>query len=123
MKKGCFFGTIIFLTLAIGIGFYLYKKYFPEIKSYGKKKIVELSINEVNKKVAEIKNSPYKDSLKIYLKNRVEKYAASGYKDSLHEFGRMIDQVKDFIKDGEIDSVEFNVLKSMVKENERPEKN
>ena len=122
MKKGCFFGGIIFLTIAIGIGFYLYKRYFPEIKSYGKEKLVEFSMKEIDKKIDGINETKYKDSLKVFINNQINKLKENDFEDPREEFGRIINQVQYFIKDGEIDSVEFVALKNMAIKNERPKK-
>ena len=113
MKKGCFFGGIIFLTIAIGVGFYLYKKYFPEIKSYGKEKLVELSMREIDKKIDMIYDNNYKDSLKVLISNQIDKLRNNNFEDPKEEFGKIIRQVQYFIKDGEIDSTEFVALKNM----------
>ena len=122
MKKGCFFGGIIFLTIAIGIGFYLYKRYFPEIKSFGKEKLVELTMKEIDKKIDGILENKYKDSLKIYISDQIDKLKENDFEDPKEEFGKIINQVQYFIKDGEIDSIEFTALKNMTIKNERPKK-
>lgn len=123
MKKGCFFSVIIFLTIAIGIGFYLYKKYSPQIKDFSKRKLVEISSNEINNKISELKNSIYKDSLKIYFEDQIEILKNADFNETINEFGRISEQIKFSLDDGVIDSTEFLILKNMALINERPKKN
>ena len=113
MKKGCFLSTIIFLTVAVGIGFYLFKRYSPEIKEYGKRKIMELGIKQVNEKIDSLKNSEYKDSLKIYFDKQFEIIKQNKKEDSMEQFGNLVGQFKIFSQDKVIDSVEFLALKNM----------
>ena len=113
MKKGCFFSVIIFLTIAVGIGFYLYKKYSPQIKDFSKRKLVEISNNEINDKIRELKESIYKDSLKIYFKEQIERLKNTDFNETINEFGRISEQIKFSAEDGIIDSTEFIILKNM----------
>ena len=43
MKKGCFFTTIVFGTIIIGIIFYIVDKHGNKIEDFFKNKVVELS--------------------------------------------------------------------------------
>lgn len=123
MKKGCFFSVIIFLTIAIGIGFYLYKKYSPHIKDFSKKKLIEISSNEINEKINELRDSFYKDSLKIYFEDQIEILKNADFDETINEFGKISEQIKFAIDDGVIDSTEFLILKNMALKNERSKKN
>ncbi len=123
MKKGCFLGTIIFLTIFIGIGFYLYKKYFTMIQNYGKEKLVEISNNKILEEINDLKVSLYKDSLKIYFDEQIKRLKTADFESTINEFGRISEQIKYSIEDGIIDSVEYTVLKNMAIKNERPKKN
>jgi hypothetical protein len=123
MKKGCFFSAIIFLTVAIGIGFYLFKKYYPEIKSYGKEKILELSSNELNEKIDKLQKNGYEDSLRAFIKRETGKLKKENFEESMNNFGDIMKRIKVLMKDDIIDSADFNELKIMVKAHERPTKN
>ncbi|MBI1939573.1 MAG: hypothetical protein HYS25_15800 [Ignavibacteriales bacterium] len=123
MKKGCFLSAIIFLTIAISVGLYLYKKYGHEIKNFGKEKIIEMSRNEIGEKIDELETSKYQDSLKIFLTDEMEKLHGKDFETAMKRFGIFADQIKSFIDDGVIDSVEFTALKNMADKNERPKKN
>lgn len=123
MKKGCFFSGIIFLTFAIGIGFYLYKRYLPDIKNFGKEKILRLTLNEIDEKIDKLSETKYKDSLKVYLNNQAENIRKYDFDKAMNKFGNIIDQVKIFIHDNKIDSVELSALKNLVIKDERPTQN
>ncbi|MEW6194732.1 MAG: hypothetical protein AB1521_06235 [Bacteroidota bacterium] len=123
MKKGCFLTSIIILTIVVAIGLYLYKKYGHEFADYGKEKILEVSINEINEEIDKLEKSIYQDSLKIMLKQQAAKYKDVNFEDTMNKYGDFIDQMKFFIHDGKIDSIEYIALKNMTIKNERPEKN
>lgn len=122
MKKGCFFAAITIFTIVIAIGFYLYKKYWPEIKSYGQGKVMELALDEVNKKIDKLNKSIYQDSLKIFLTTEINNLREDDTGKSFETFQDLMDQTEFFINDGTIDSLEITALKNMVKKYERSEK-
>lgn len=113
MKKGCFLSAIIFLTIAISVGLYVYKKYGHVIKNFGKEKIIEMSRNEIDEKIDELEKSKYQDSLKIFVAEEMEKLHGKDFETAMKKFGIVADQIKSFIDDGTIDSVEFTALKNM----------
>ena len=123
MKKGCFLSTIIFLTIAIGIGFYLFKRYGPDIKQYGKNKLVDLAVKQVNERINYLKNPEYKDSLRIYFDKQFELIRNSKQEDSYEKFGNLVGQFKIFCQDSLIDSVEYLALKNIAVIDERSKKN
>jgi hypothetical protein len=113
MKRGCFFGGIIFLTITIGVAFYLYKTYSHEITNFGKEKIVEVMLNEINDKIDSVSQSSYKDSIKTLLIRQSETINFENFEQAMEKFGNIVKQVDYFVKDKSIDSVEFNALKNM----------
>lgn len=123
MKKGCFLSAIIFLTIVISVGLYLYKKYGHDIKNFGKEKIIEMSRNEIDADIDELEKSKYQDSLKIFVAEEMEKLHGKDFETAMKKFGFVADQIKSFIDDGVIDSVEFTALKNVADKNERPKKN
>jgi len=123
MKKGCFFSAIIFLTISVGVGFYLFKKYYPEIKNYGKEKVIELSSNELNEKIDKLRKNGYQDSLRIFIKREAENLKKEKLEESMDKFGDVMKHIEILMKDNLIDSADFNELKNMVKADERPTKN
>jgi len=123
MKKGCFFSTIIFLTVTVGISFYLFKKYYPEIKNFGKEKIFEAGLKDLDEKIDKLQKNRYDDSLRVFIKNEVNSLKKKDFEDSMEKFGDVIKHVKIMMKDSVIDSIDFAELKTMADRNERPKKN
>jgi preprotein translocase subunit Sec63 len=123
MKKGCFFTAITLFTIIIATGLYVYKKYWKEIRNYGKSKLMEFTLEEMNQKIDALGKSAYRDSLKIFLTNEIKEFEKMNDDKSFEQFQNLIDQTKYFIHDGIIDSLDMIALKNMVKKNERSEKN
>jgi len=119
MKKGCFFTAIFLFTLIVGGGFYVYKKYGHKFKEYSKEKIIEFAFNELDKKIEEVENSNYRDSLIVFL----EKKRTQFNENAIDEYRDMFTKIKYYINDGKIDSVEFYTLKMYDRNYERSEKN
>lgn len=115
MKKGCFLTGITLFTIIIAVGFYLYRKYWPEIKEVGKEKILNVAFNEMNEKINSLEKSNYQDSLKLLLRKNINIYKQKKFDDAMNKFGEFMDQTRFFINDGKIDSVEYTALKNMVK--------
>ena len=107
MKKGCFLSSVFILTILIGSGLYLYKKYGDKIIPYSKERIIDYSFNELNKKVDEIDYSEYKDSLKSF----IDKKRLLFNENITGEYAEMFTKIKYYINDGKIDSTEFVELK------------
>jgi hypothetical protein len=123
MKKGCFFSAIIFLTVTVGIGFYLFKKYYPEIKDFGKEKIFEAGLKDLDEKIDELQKNRYDDSLRVFIKNEVNNLKKKDFEDSMDKFGDVMKRIKIMMKDSVIDSIDFAELKNMADKNERPKEN
>ncbi len=113
MKRGCFFSGIIFLTITIGVAFYLYKTYSHEIKNFGKEKIVNVMLDEINGKIDSISQSTYKDSIRTLLSEQAELTKHEDFEKAMEKFGNIVKQADYFIKDNSIDSIEFIALKNM----------
>lgn len=122
MKKGCFLTAIIFLTILIGSGVYLYKKYSYKLEDYGKDKIMKITLEKINKKIDELEKNKYNDSLKLFIKNKAEELKRKEFIYSMNRFQTIIDYTKILIEDNKIDSAEFYNIKKLAVENEKPEK-
>lgn len=122
MKKGCFFTTVIVLTFSIGIGFYIVKKYGPRFKEYGKEKLFELASDDLEEKIDELQQSAYQDSLKYIVMNYIDNLDKEDFDTAMDKASDFFDQVVNYIDDNKIDSLEFNILKKIVAENERYKK-
>lgn len=123
MKKGCFFSAIIFLTVTVGISFYLFKKYYPEIKDFGKEKIFEVGLKDLDEKIDKLQKNRYDDSLRVFIKNELNNLKKKDFEDSMEKFGDVMKRIKTMMKDSVIDSIDFAELKNMADKNERPKEN
>ncbi len=114
MKKGCFISGIAFITVAIGAGSYIIKKYGTDFMSFGKEKVVNAAVedfgNYLNKKVD---YSPQRDSLiAIVIKYR-DKLKIDGFKNSMDDFKNFMKKAKYIVSDNIIESSEIIELKEM----------
>lgn len=123
MKKGCFFTIISSITILIMAGIYLYKTNKDFFQNFGKDKIINLASEEIENKIRELKNTPYKDSLVVLLHKYAKKIDNNDFETAMNEFGLIADKMRLVINDGVLDSTEFADVKRMVNKNERPEKN
>ncbi len=72
MKKGCFIKIIIVLTIFVAAGLFVIQSYKGKIEKFvfskTKRTFKTLLVDDFNKKLSHIKNSPEKDSLEAYMK-------------------------------------------------------
>jgi hypothetical protein len=123
MKKGCFLSVITILTLLTMLGIYLFRNHKDFFKKIGKEKLLSFVSNSMDEKLSKLENNPYKDSLKVLLQKEIKFVKETKLDEGMREFGYVIDRVKEYSRDGKIDSTEFVNLKNMVIENEKSEKN
>ncbi len=123
MKKGCFLTIIVLLTVLIGSGIYLYKKYGYKLEDYGKEKIMEITLNKLNEKLNQMDKGIFNDSLKLFIQTKTEDLKKQNFEIAMNRFQSMIDYVKIIIEDNKVDSIEFYNLKKIAIENERSKKN
>ncbi|MEW6653904.1 MAG: hypothetical protein AB1394_10610 [Bacteroidota bacterium] len=123
MKKGCFFTVITIITIAVMFGIYIYKTEYEFFQNFGKEKLLNIAAKEINDKVKNLENTPYKDSLLIVLGESVKQLKDKEFDIAMNKFGVIADKVKLVINDGVLDSTEFAEIKKLVKSNERSEKN
>ncbi len=123
MKKGCFFTLITTITILIMVGIYVYRTNKDFFESFGKDKIINLASKEIENKIRELKNTPYKDSLVVFLNKSVKQIEDKDLETAMNKFGLIAEKIKTAINDGVIDSTEFSEVKRMVNKNERSEKN
>ena len=120
-KTGCFFTSIIFVTIAIGIIFYIGKKYGSEWFEIGKGKVLEAVASDFDDKIKEIKPSGYKDSLLILVDKHVKKLNEYDLENIaiMEDSLQFIESLEEFISDKIIDSEEINKLTEIYKKYER----
>ncbi|AFN75789.1 hypothetical protein MROS_2559 [Melioribacter roseus P3M-2] len=123
MRKGCFLTLVITITVAIGSLIFIYRQYGSVIKNYAKEKIFEIGVNDLKKDFDNLQRNNYDDSLRVFFFNRIENLKKKDFEESMKNFEKIAERTKMFIEDGVIDSLEFNILKKMIDEDERREKN
>lgn len=123
MRKGCFLTLVITITVAIGSLIFIYRQYGSVIKNYAKEKIFEIGVNDLKKDFDNLQRNNYDDSLRVFFFNRIENLKKKDFEESMKNFEKIAERTKMFIEDGVIDSLEFDILKKMIDEDERREKN
>lgn len=106
MKKSCFIKLIFLLTIFTAAMLYIVNHKFNEVIFNPSKRLI---INQVNRDLNYVKDSPEKDSLQILIKNYI-----TGVKkiDNLSDssLGEFIASLKSALKDSTIDSHEYKIL-------------
>ncbi|MGK9369055.1 hypothetical protein ACSSWA_09135 [Melioribacter sp. Ez-97] len=123
MRKGCFLTLVIIITVAIGSLIFIYRQYGSVIKDYAKEKIFEIGVNDLTKDFDKLQHNNYDDSLRVFFSEKIENLKKEDFEESMKNFEKIAERTKMFIEDSLIDSLEFNVLKKMIEEDERPKKN
>ncbi len=121
MKKGCFVQTIIILTIVTAAVLYIVNNKFNEVIFNPSKSLI---INQINKDLNYIKESPEKDSLKVLISNYI-KNLKSFKNISDQPIGRFVDSLKVALSDSVIDKREYKNLSKILKSkyhHERPKK-
>jgi hypothetical protein len=67
MKKGCFITTVVLFTIIVAGVVYVFKYKKDFLKEFSKKKVMDLAMNEFDKKLTDVKASVFKDSLQSSL--------------------------------------------------------
>ena len=122
MKKGCFFRSIIFIIITIGIIAYIYKKYGNEIIESGKVQIKEFVAEKIQKSIDSITESVEKDSLQKSLDKLVDDIDASNIKLNSDDFDKLRERFNELIDSNKIDFGNIEELRNLIKEYERTEK-
>lgn len=111
MKKGCFIRSIIILTVLTAVVLYLVTHKFNEVVLNPSKSLI---INQINRNLDYVKDSPEKDSLQALIKN----YILGIQKvDNLSEasIGEFVDSLKVALRDSVIDKHEYKSLYKILK--------
>ncbi len=122
MKKGCFFRSIIFIIITIGIIAYIYKKYGNEIIESGKVQIKEFVAEKIQKSIDSITESVEKDSLQKSLDKLIDDIDASNIKLNSDDFDKLRERFNELIDSNKIDFGNIEELRNLIEEYERTEK-
>ncbi len=120
MKKGCFVTGIAVITVTIGVGSYIIKKYGSDFLNFGKEKVMDKAFEEFNEYLNKnINNNLQRDSIVAIIEDYKIKLKKDNFETAVKKFGRLIDEAKDIVSDKVIESNEIQKLKKLVTEDER----
>ena len=122
MKKGCFFRSILFIIITIGIIAYIYKKYGNEIIESGKVQIKEFVAEKIQKSIDSITESVEKDSLQKSLNKLIDDIDAKNIKLNSDDFDKLRERFNELIDSNKIDFGNIEELRNLIKEYEGTEK-
>ncbi len=122
MKKGCFFRSILFIIITIGIIAYIYKKYGSEIIESGKVQIKEFVAEKIQKSIDSITESVDKDSLQKSLDKLIDDIDAKNIKLNPEDFDKLRERFNELIDSNKIDIGNIEELQNLIKEYEGTEK-
>lgn len=118
-KSGCFFTSVISVTIIIGILFYLGKKYSPELWEFGKEKLLTVVEDDINEKLDSLASNEYKDSLVVLVNSQLERMKKLSYDEMENDSIHFFEKLEEFIKDKSIDSDEISELTELHKQYEK----
>lgn len=123
MKKGCFITAVVLFTIIVAAVVYVvkYKKDF--LKELSKNKIMDLAINEFDKKLTKVQPSAYKDSLQNELHKFFRQNEHIPFDSAMERVKGAVSEAQHLVRDNKIDSLEFNNFKKYLTRYERSEKN
>jgi tRNA C32,U32 (ribose-2'-O)-methylase TrmJ len=106
MKKGCFLRIIIIITILTAVVLYLVTYKFNEVILNPGKSLI---INQINRDLEYVKDSPEKDSLKQLIKDYIHSIKKVD-KLSDKSIGEFIDTLRVALSDSVIDDREYKSL-------------
>jgi acetyl-CoA carboxylase beta subunit len=123
MKRGCFITTVVLFTVIVAAVVYVvkYKKDF--IKEFSKNKVMDIAMNEFDKKLTEVKASVYKDSLQSKLHEFFKQNEHIPFDSAMERVQGVLSEAQFIVRDKKIDSLDFNNFKNYLTRYERSEKN
>lgn len=123
MKKGCFITSVVLFTVIVAAVVYVvkYKKDF--LKEFSKNKVMDLAMNEFDKKLTEVKASVYKDSLQSELHDFFRQNEHIPFDSAMERVQGVLSEAQLIVRDKKIDSLDFNNFKNYLTRYERSEKN
>ncbi len=114
MKKSCFVKMILILTVLAAVVLYIITHKFNEVILNPSKRLL---INQVNRDLNYVKNTPEKDSLQYLIKDYI-----TGLKHvndlSDATFKTFIDSLQEALKDSTIDNRDYKILYNILKRKE-----
>jgi hypothetical protein len=126
IRKGCFIGLLIILTVVIAGIIYFFKYHKNEVQGIFKPVVLSSLKNDIFEKLNKIHSNNYKDSLKSIVSDYITQIK-NKENFNLENAGHFFDNIKIILSDSVIDSLEIKnirnlLIKDMV-EYERSKKN
>lgn len=126
MKKGCFFTTVVILTILIGSGIYIYKNHRELLMRWIKPLVVNNIHRETEKELAKIKDPQYKDTLKALI-SRYAEFVKTNDRYDVKKGEDFMDELQYILHRKKIDSTDIRQLTEFLNKEklayERSEKN
>jgi hypothetical protein len=126
MKKGCFFTSLIILTILISVIIYIFKYHSPYVVNIFKPVIISSMRSDFDRRMKKIEKSSLNDSLK-YIVNEYCDQLETAKQIEVSDAQFFFDSVRDIMHDGAIDSSEIKdmtfLLNKNRNQNERSAKN
>ena len=112
MKKSCFIKMIVILTVLTAVVLYIISHKFNEVIFNPSKRLL---IDQVNRDLNYVKDTPEKDSLQFLIKDYITglKHINNLSDNSIKTF---LDSLQDALKDSTIDTREYKMLYSILKQ-------
>ena len=114
MKKGCFLTVVIALTVILIVIFYLVKYKGEELLDFGKDKLVEFAITNIENDIENLEQNEYVDSLKIVMSDYFKNIDTLDVKLELERIEEFSDDIEVILMDSKIDSAEFDFITNIL---------
>jgi len=115
MKKGCFIKIIVVLTIFIAAVMYIIQNHFDDwVMNPVKEFFSEAFVSGVDDELNFIEESPEKDSLRVLLKDYLQKKFVNTKELSNKDIDWLIDSVKVVVRDSFITQKDLDKLKNLI---------
>lgn len=115
MKKGCFVKAVIILTVLIAAVLFLIQNFPDVFLKPGEKLIKGLMFKDFTKEMEHVRETPEKDSLRLYMNNFVHNKFKNKKNIEINgdEMKKIIDSVKIIFADSLISPAELQKIKTL----------
>lgn len=116
IRKGCFLGLLVILTVIIAIVIYFFKYHKNEVEGIFKPVVLSSMKNDIFEKLNNVETNKYKDSLKSIISDYIVQIKnKENFK--LEKAGNFFENIKITLNDGIIDSLEIiNIRNLLIKD-------
>ena len=116
IRKGCFLGLLVILTVIIAIVIYFFKYHKNEVEGIFKPVVLSSMKNDIFEKLNNVETNKYKDSLKSIISDYIVQIKnKENFK--LEKAGNFFENIKITLNDEIIDSLEIiNIRNLLIKD-------